>query len=738
MGVNMVYSLSEIDISKTITELPLQKRKRGNQSSKNNEYYYKDVICAFDIETTLEKIGSHNGGTEKNPKIIDDCIAIMYIWQFQIGLDITIIGRTWEEFNDLITRFRNALKINERICVFVHNLAYEFQFIRDYEILGKYINEESVFCVKSRTPVKFLCCDDKIEFRCSYLHSNMSLDEFTDKMQVEHRKLDGYEFDYSKKRYPWTELTPHELEYCYNDVIGLVECLYKECEIDGDNLYTLPLTSTGYVRRDIKRAIQKLPHNYIKKQLPDYRTYRLLREAFRGGNTHASRFYVGKPVDADIYCYDISSSYPNVLINCKFPITPFREIEKDHKHIDDIIALINKGRAVIAQIAIFNVKLRNEFWAVPYLSRDKCRNILNATYDNGRILTADYLEITVTDIDLQILIKELSDESKIVVIDAMFASYGYIPNEIRNVILDYFRRKTALKGVEGEEIQYMKSKNKLNAIYGMSAQNPVKLDECYKNGEYITGTHYKNEDGKRDFISEDGAESENIDIYQIAHKENIDKSVMPYQWGVWVTAWARLRLEQAIEICGNEFLYCDTDSVYYYGQKDFSEYNKQRIADSTHNKAFAEDKHGKIHYMGVLELDKTATRFKTLGAKKYAYVDDNGLHITIAGVSKKRGALELSQWAEKHGLKDGLDALQEGFVFEDAGGTESVYNDKPLSEYVIDGHRLYVPTNVAIKPSTYKTSISGEGYKELIDVLTDNNLWQLYRKNYMGAQLPSL
>ena len=29
---------------------------------------------------------------------------------------------------------------------------------------------------------------------------------------------------------------------------------------------------------------------YIKNQLPSYAVYKLLREAFRGGNTHASRF----------------------------------------------------------------------------------------------------------------------------------------------------------------------------------------------------------------------------------------------------------------------------------------------------------------------------------------------------------------------------------------------------------------------------------------------------------------
>ena len=734
----MVYNVNNFNPTDIIRKLPLQKRKRGNQKSRNTNFNYKDIICAFDIETTLEKVGEHDAGTIKNPRIIDDYISIMYIWQFQIGLDITVYGRMWEEFNSFIDTLQRALNDGERLVVYVHNLAYEWQFIRDKYILGKHIDNESVFCVKSRTPIKFLCFDDKIEFRCSYIHSNMSLDEFTNKMQVTHKKLDGDEFDYTKKRYPWTVLTEKELEYCYNDVIGLVECIYKECEIDGDNLYSICLTSTGYVRRDIRRAIQKLPHGYIEKQLPNYNTYKMLREAFRGGNTHCSRFFSNHRIDTTVYCNDISSSYPNVLLNCKFPITPFREIEKESCNIEDILKLIKKGRAVLARVALSNVKLTDEFWAVPYISRDKCRNIMNALYDNGRILSADYLEMTLTDVDLMILLDEYDFDIEI--IEAMFASYGYLPEEIKHVIREYFIKKTALKGVDGEEVQYMKSKNKLNAIYGMSAQNPVKLEECYIEGDYITGLHYKDEDGERCFISEEDAEKWNEDIYLMAHKENIDKSTMPYQWGVWCTCWARERLERAIRVCGYDFLYCDTDSVYYFGEHDFSEYNAQCIADSIKNRAYAEDKQGVVHYMGVMEIDKTMTAFKSMGAKKYAYIDEKGLHITIAGVNKRKGAEELNRWAQAHGMKDGLDALQEGFLFDDAGGTESVYNDEAFGEIEIEGHTIYVPSNVAIKPSTYKTGLGDAkgGYKAVLEMLLDNNLFRLYKMNWEGAQLPAL
>lgn len=728
----MIYRYGDFDIAGYLKKIPVQKRRRGNQKSRTTNYSYKDLICAFDIETSLinttEMAAGLTGAEDHGYQ------AVMYIWQFQAGSEITIYGRYWDEFMALMFDIADALK-DERVVIFVHNLSYEFQFLRDPKLLGSYLNEESVFCVKPRTPIKFTCFDDKIEFRCSYLQTNMSLAEFTDKMQVQHGKLSGDEFDYSKIRYSWTSLTDRELEYCFNDVIGLVEALQKECELDHDNLYTLPLTSTGYVRRDVKRAIQKLPHGYIGKQLPDYHTYRLLREAFRGGNTHASRFYAGHRIDLPVICRDFSSSYPNVMLNMRYPITPFREITSDHQEVDDIIQLVKKGRAVICRIAMYDIKLIYEFWPVPYLSRDKCRNILNPEYDNGRIISADYLETTVTDVDLQILLEEY--DARIEVLEAEFASYGYLPEEIKAVIRGYFTDKTRLKGVDDQKIYYDKAKALLNSIYGMTAQNPVKLEDCYSGGDYVTGIHYHDEEGMKQFLTWDDAELQALDIYRIAHGENIEKSTMPYQWGVWVTSWARYNLEQAIKLCGDQFIYCDTDSVYYWGEVDFTAYNKAAMQLSRKSRAFADDPKGKRHYMGVMELDKEVDSFKTMGAKKYAYMKDGELHITIAGVSKSKGAEELTAYAADNSLRDGLDAMQENFTFSDAGGTESIYNDHPIELLELDGHAVYVPTNVAIKPSSYKIGL-GWDYRELIKLLSDNDLWDLYRKNLAGAQLPSI
>ena len=749
------YHAEEYDPTEYVRSLPLLKAgksededgpeeesgKKKKKTKKGPLFRYKDIVCAFDIETSVIKTGEHYRDTKHEEKI-DDVVAIMYIWQFQLGPEITIYGRTWDEFRRFMHRIADALLDEERLVIFVHNLAYEWQFIRDQGVLGPWINEDSVFLVKPRTPLSFWCFDDRIEFRCSYLLTNMSLDQFTDTMKVEHQKLEGY--DYLRVRYSWTELTESELAYCLNDVRGLVEAIYKTMELDHDTIASIPKTSTGYVRRDIKAATAAIRYTVIRGQMPSYETYKLLREAFRGGNTHANRYYTERRVDDTVNCYDISSSYPNVLINCKFPVKPFKPILKSAMNIDHIKDLIfDKKKAIIMRVALHNVVLDDEFFPVPYLSRDKCRNILNADYDNGRILSAQYLETTITDIDFRILAFEYTFDIEILY--AEFSDYGYLPDSIRDVIRDYYQRKTSLKG-KGDtdqeraqnEMLYGKAKAKLNACYGMMAQCPVKLDERYIDGHYDVGVWCRAHDKTKYFLSMEECEAHQIDVYELAHEQHIKQSTMPYQWGVWCTCWARLRLEEAIKNCGYDFLYCDTDSVYYIGEKDWSDYNKKRERASRLNKGYADDVHGVRHYMGVLEHDKSMKAFKTMGAKKYAYIDNEyKLHITIAGVSKRKGAEELTQWAKDHNMKDGLDAMREGFVFRDAGGTESVYNDDPLPELEVDGHLIYAPSNVAIRPSTYKTSLSGD-YKTTLAFLLDHNLFGLYQLNYQHAWLPSI
>lgn len=703
----MVVNCAEFRPEEYFKKPPIIKNRRGNPGGKKRHYI--GITTAFDIETSL----------------LDDINqSVMYIWQWQFSTDVTVIGRTWDEFLDLQKRIKAVLPEEKWLVVYVHNLSYEFQYLK-----GIYtFSPDDVFAVASRKIVKadMWGC---FEFRCSYKLTNMSLAQFTKRMQVEHQKLSGDDFNYTEKRYPWTPLTDEELSYCVHDVLGLVEAVNALMDRDGDNLQTIPMTSTGYVRRNVKRALKDgtVHHNFVHSIFPDIDLYIALREAFRGGNTHANRYYAGDIIE-NVHSADRSSSYPAVMCNCEYPMSVFVPILPKDLNSGYIARCIKiRHKALLLRIRIENLTLRDPYWGCPYLSKDKCRNIIKGvnTEDNGRILSADSLETTITDIDLKIIMEEY--QGKITFLQGWYSSYKKLPQQIINEVIKYYRGKTELKGVKGQEIYYDKLKALLNSLYGMIAQDPVKFRQIFQQvGDFETDESILKKQAKdEEWNIEDLLKAIREKQIELLGKSN-EKAFLAYQWGVWVTAHSRDALERGIRLVhetpGADFVYCDTDSVKYTGSVDWSQYNSNRITECTDSGAFATDPSGVTHYMGVFEAEDNPETgyayryFKTLGAKKYAYIEKEGegVHCTIAGVNKKKGGAEL----DKYG---GLSAFEEDFVFREAGGTQAVYNDSPeVDHVVIDGKILKITSNVAILPSEYTLGITGE-YERIIK----------YAKNYL-------
>ena len=607
----------------------------------------------------------------------------MYIWQFQIDEDVTVYGRTWSEFKFFLFRLRERLN-KRQMVVYVHNLSYEWQYIKSVFNFG----QDDVFATDSRKVVK--CVIDKtFEIRDSYILTNMSLDAFTRKMNVEHQKLSGVEFNYDKVRYPWTDLSDRELEYCINDVRGLVEAVKAQMKRDGDTLYTIPMTSTGYPRREMKHAMKHYSRERLAEMQPDYEQYLLLKDCFRGGNTHANRYYSGKITDASliharILSSDRSSSYPDVLMNCKYPMEKWRRGQASAENLRN---LIQNGYAVMFRAEFTDLRLKDPHWPVPYLSTDKCQ-AAGVLVDNGRILSAAICKTALTDVDFRILLYEYAF-SDIQITELYFTEYDYLPKPMRAVIASYYEQKTALKGKTDpfDKLMYDKSKNILNGLYGMCAQDPIQETIIWTGSEFIQA-------------EEDPA--------QLLAKHS-KRTFLNYAWGVWCTAWARYRLEQGIIIAGaQDFIYCDTDSVKYvdHGQS-WEKFNDLARKASEASGACAYDSNQELHYMGVYEPDGEYKRFSTLGSKRYAYEDMRGdLHITISGVSKKAAA-ELGK----------LENFKEGFIFYHPGKTEADYVDFPESDQIIiDDKLIEVTSYVIIRETTYNLSLS-TSYKNLLRLI---------------------
>lgn len=644
-------------------------KPKGNPGGKS-KLRYRDCVCAFDIETTTTTIRGEE-------------INFMYIWQFQIDYDVTIIGRTWEEFRQFRQKLIDTLN-GDALVIYVHNLAYEWQYIKSLYNFGP----EDVFAVESRKVIKCIM-SNCLEFRCSLALSNMSLAHFTAAMRVPHQKQSGEEFNYSKTRYPWTALTAKELKYAAHDVLGLVEAVKRRMALSGDTLYTVPLTSTGYPRRDMKQAMRSFPRRIIQEQQPSYDVYLLLRGGFRGGDTHANRYFSGKCVK-NMIGMDRSSSYPDVMINDPFPGSGWIKAEPT---VENLRNLIKNGKAVIFSCDFTNIRLADKWCGDPYLPYDKCGNTVNAYTDNGRILQADYVDvIAITDIDLRIIL-DIYRFDDMTVHQMYFCDYKPLPAPIKGVINTYYQGKTALKGIENDSdenaVAYATYKALLNSLYGLMAMDPIRQEIKWSGQDF--------------YLDEKDPEQ--------ALKTATAKTCLNYAWGVWVTAWARYRLHQGIKIAGNEaFVYCDTDSVKYvdYGQ-DWTAYNEIRKQKSEANGGSAVDATGKRHWMGVYECEGHYDEFITLGAKRYAYTDSKGLHMTVSGVDKKKGARELKT----------LDNFYDGFVFYNSGKTESDYVDAPVSDRIIvDGNIIEITSYVIIRDTTYTLGLSN-AYRNLLALIKD-------------------
>lgn len=643
--------------------------------------HYLDVITAFDIETT---------------SLLDIKHSFMYVWQFNINEDITVIGHYWNEWLDLLEKIKEVLPRGVYLPIYVHNLSFEFQYLKgiyDFET-------EEVFATDRR---KILKCTmyDCIEYRCSMQLTNMSLLQLTKKYNVENVKQSGDDFNYKKIRYPWTPLTDKELTYIVNDVKGLVQALKIHIPLYNKDIATTPLTSTGFVRDDCKKAMRKYNNKQLKAMLPNLESYLLGRECFRGGNVHYNRWYGHR----DIYnaqSDDIASAYPWALLCGGVPMSKF--IVEANCTLERLLDLIYKhDKCVMMRISFENVRLKSELYGNPYLTRDKCRNIRNGIYDNGRVLCADYLETSLTDIDFEI-VNGMYDYDGCNPFYVESAIKGAIPKPLKDVVLSYYVKKTELKNVEGQEVYYQKSKELLNSIYGMIATDPVR-----RTIEFINGDFREKEEDLETLL-----------------EEGNKKAFLNYLWAPFITANVRKSLQYAIDKAGINFVYCDTDSVKYVGDLDLTEFNTERKLEAIKYGAVAKDKNGIEHYIGVFENENypQPNRFRSLGAKKYCLQTEDGLHVTIAGVNKKKGAKELGT----------IDNFKEGFTFYDSGGTESTYNDNVYMVIEREGREIVITDNIVIQDSTYTLGITAE-YLAILDrqieiKYSDHKIPGLYEYDY--------
>lgn len=610
------HPVNDINVNQLVIDLDLKNKIIKSKRREKTEYY--NIPCAFDIETSSFYINN-----EKN--------ACMYVWQFGIN-GYCIVGRTWCEFVHLMNELSTTLELGEtrHLIVYVHNLSYEFQWMR------LYFEWSQVFAIDSRA-VAYAITDTGIEFKCSYILSGKSLKKVGDdliKYKVE--KMSG-DLDYKLIRHELTPLSDKEIGYIINDIKVVMAYIQEKIEQDGD-ITKILLTKTSYVRKYCKEACfykgikshKKVGRNYkdytnlIKSlRIEDVDEYNQLKRAFMGGFTHANPFHVGK-VCNNVASYDFSSSYPASLImsNC-YPMSSAEIVrprtEKEFR------------RNLKYYCCLFDIEfvgLRSKIFYESYIPSSKCFKLHKEVINNGRVVSADLLAITITEQDFDI-IEQVYDWDEIRL--GTFRRYqkNYLPTELVKSILKLYGDKTHLKGIEGSEVDYALSKELLNSVYGCMVTDICRGVQTYNN---IDGWGY---------------ESPNFEELINKYNKQFQRFNF-YPWGVWCTAISRHNLWTGILEFKDDYIYSDTDSLkvmnYEKHKKYIDKYNdncnrlmslamKYHGLDDalTHPKTIQ----GIENPLGVWDFEGVYDKFKTLGAKRYMVEKDGKINITVSGLNKK-------------------------------------------------------------------------------------------------------
>ena len=681
--------------------------KFDNYSKTVKKYF--NVESAFDIETSSVML-------ENEQKF-----AFMYEWTFGIkDKNFICYGRTWEEFKDLCRQLQEYFLLDSEhiLVVYVHNLSYEFQFMR------KYFNWLDVFAVDERKPVKALCSYG-IEFRDSYILSGYSLKKLAENL-VSHniKKLVG-DLDYNLTRTHITELTENELAYCNNDVEIVLAYINEQIEQYG-NITKIPMTNTGRVRNFVKDKCYFTEKNHKKSSKGKYQRYKelmneltlttgeytMLKRCFMGGFTHASMLYSGKLLH-DVASIDFTSSYPYVMLSEKFPMS---KPEKANPTKEQFLKWVNDDNVGLMFVVRFK-GLQSKLSFETYLSESKCDVLENPIINNGRVFKADTVQTTITDIDFKIMYKCYTwDSIEIANVHKFYMQY--LPKPILLAIVELYEKKTTLKDVSGKEVEYLVNKGMLNSVYGMCVTDIVRDNISYKDDWQL-------EKYTIEMMNE-----------QIEKYNSSSNRFLYYPWGVWVTAYARKNLWNGILEIGIDYVYSDTDSIKFLNYEKHTEYiNRYNLDVERKLKKMCKFRQieferlkpktikGVEKMIGVWDFEGIYTHFKTLGAKRYLVRSkkDEKLHLTVAGLSKQNGVEYMLRICNNDYEKVFANFNDDLYIPENETGKHThTYIDSTITSMITDYQNNVVEvtalSGVHLSPCEFTLSISQQYSKFLHDL----------------------
>lgn len=646
-------------------------KRLGNGSNET----YADCIIMADTETSKSE---------------PDKVCENYIVAFTISIRaygenvVTLYGNRPSEFIRTLKKIRRNIKA-DKIVIYWHNMVYDWTFIRLF-MLEAFGSPTKILATKPHYPI-YIEFDNGIIFKDSLILAQRKLEKWAEDMNVEHKKSVGL-WDYDAIRSQDHEFNSQELEYIEHDTLAGVECIDALKTKLNKRIYSMPYTATGIPREQIRKIGKENNARDLFLSLVNetWIVQAISESCYHGGFVHANRHYINVLCE-NVKAFDFASSYPYCLLAFKYPMSQFKLWEDKALSPEDIIDM-SEEFAFMFKLILVNVRLRSDSIAMPSLQYSKCVKTINALTDNGRILAANYVEIYVNEVDLQVLYSQYiwgdGSGKGAACIDVYFATKDYLPRWFTDYVFKCFTDKTMLKEDKAcpenyDPVAYSIAKSIVNSLYGMCVQKPIKGDitEYYAYTEDEDGTVHNSGDYKvididlptlyQEYLRGEASEKD-IKYAEDKYQKYINNrnSILNYNWGVWCTSYAFRNLFE-LGSCAGLWLYSDTDSA--YGQdwdmeliEIYNEKCKKLLRLNNYGPVI---RNNKEYWLGVVDPEDHK-EFKTMGAKRYCVLDeelnkDTGqvedkIKITVAGVPKKNGAKCLSD----------LDDFTENFIFDGA------------------------------------------------------------------------
>lgn len=686
-------TLTALDpVSIQAREIVHESDRAGKVGAKYSKTYNNNNIITFDTETT----SFYHSGLK---------CSFVYIAMLCIN-GHTYYTRRLADFKDFLDKFDTPGTVN---VIYVHNLSFDFAFLQNV------LPFDQVFARRAHRPI--FCRYKSWEFRCSYFLSQMSLKNVANAYKLPSKKfVDGLNF--GKIRHTETPMTAAELRYCEMDVLTLYDYI-KYMLNEYGSYRDIPFTQTGFVRRytldflKTNKAYYRF-RNRLQATMPDPHIWEILEHCFSGGYTHANFMAVAQGLQYNVKSYDFTSSYPAVMSRCKFPVGAWHKINNNPKKY-----LESDDYRCIGKFRLVDVEPRSD---LAYLSKHKCVRTRRAVVSNGRIIRAKAIDIYLTDIDIETV--KMMYNCRVYCLELYASKADYLPREFVLSILNLYENKTAFKGIDEQFNLYRRSKEMINSEYGMCAFNPYSDGVDFVENEWIP----------------------HIPIWDDLLKYYGNrKTVLPYAWGVFTTAWARHELCNICSKIGNDVLYMDTDSIKFVGDYDhlFAEDNDRIHAANLAASEYLQipfdkfapcDKRGKSHEIGLWDFEFTYKSFKVLGAKRYCYTlykqdaiahgyRPDEIFPVVAGCPTDA----LRTWLKLHNCNAKLDPFRLNIHLDkhDSGKSTVCYHKchnivVPVRDYLGNVHPEYIGYGAHVEPTTFDMSLHTDYFNFLCGYAVDD------------------